>query len=292
MRTRLPLAVAALALAAFPAFAAAPPAPMRPRLDVAFVLDTTGSMGDEIEVVKEKLVSIARKLGTGQPAPDVRFAVIAFRDKGDAYVVKTFPFDRDVKQVQRHILSLDADGGGDEPEDIAAALHATLALAWDPAANVARVAFLVGDAGPQHYAQEASWEAAVKNFKERKIEVHAVGCSGLNGEGLSTFKAVAERTSGDFEQLTYGRVERLADGKSRTVLTTGGETYVADGALAEKDWKRGASALVAEGRAKKASAPPAGAGGYAPSAAPTTNNLDAEISARLVRSAEKAGASY
>ena len=79
------LSVFVCALLAAP-FARATPPPQRPRLDVAFVLDTTGSMGDEIDVVKEKLVSIAWKLSAGQPAPDVRFAVVAFRDQGDEYV--------------------------------------------------------------------------------------------------------------------------------------------------------------------------------------------------------------
>lgn len=305
MRTAFPLAALALTLAA-PFAAAAAATTQRPRLDVAFVLDTTGSMGDEIDVVKEKLVAIARRLSSGQPAPDVRFAVVAFKDRGDAYVTRVTPFDRSLEKTQQAILALTADGGGDEPEDVAAALHATLKLDWDRAPAVARVAFLVGDAGPQAYPGAPTWEQALTNFRERKITVHSIGCSGLSAGGV--FKAIAERTHGDFEQLTYRRVERLAGGKTRTVLTTGGETFVADGELSESDWKRGASKLVAEGRAKKdASAGPAGlgahlyaasargAGGLAaatpPEAAPT-NNLDEEIAGRLLRAAEAAGTSY
>jgi hypothetical protein len=293
--------------------------PPRPRLDVAFVLDTTGSMGDEIDVVKEKLVSIARKLSSGQPAPDVRFAVVAFRDKGDAYVTKAFDFERDIKKVQAHILGLQADGGGDEPEDIAAALHATLKLDWDSKPEVTRVAFLVGDAGPHAYAKEPTWEHAIANFRDRKISIDTVGCSGLAGPALSVFKNIAERTTGKFEELTYRRVERLADGRSRTVLTKAGETYVADGELSDADWKRGAEVLEKEGRVKRGPATPLGSDGLmasrmggggrgmgigaaakrpaAPSAAPVAtsemkNNLDEEISSRLVEKAKAAGTAY
>src|SRR5437868_15124335 len=86
-----------------------------PRIDVAFALDTTGSMGDEIDVVKEKIVEIARKLSAGQPAPDVRFGIVAFRDRGDLYVTRTFPFSREIADVEKTLRTLHAAGGGDEP---------------------------------------------------------------------------------------------------------------------------------------------------------------------------------
>jgi len=313
--------LALLTLVPLAATAAAPPSPpARPRLDVAFVLDTTGSMGDEIDVVKERLVAIARKVSAGQPAPDVRFAIVAFRDRGDAYVTKSFPFARAVSEVEKRLRTLDADGGGDTPEDVAAALHATAKLEWDRGQNVARVAFLVGDAGPQAYKDSPGWEKAVAVLKEKDVTVHTIGCSGLEPGAKSVFKLVAEKTRGDFEALTYRRVERLADGKARTILTEGGTTFVAEGELSDADWKRGATALVAEGRAKKsdgdsAFAGPAMAGlgtrgmGYgggragasgfglgAPSATPpaesVTNNLDDGIARRLVKAAEEKGAAY
>lgn len=322
MRARLllPLFPAlALALAAGPALAAELAQQQRPRLDVAFVLDTTGSMGDEIDVVKEQMVSIARKLASGQPAPDVRFAVVAFRDQGDEYVTRTLPFERDVKRVQGFILGLDANGGGDEPEDVAAALHAALRLDWDAGPGVARVAFLVGDAGPHAYPGAPTWDHAATMLRERKIAVHSIGCSGLNPSARGVFQGLAERTKGEFETLTYRRVERYAGGKARTVLTSGGETFVAERELSDDEWKKGASALVAEGKVKKdASAGPAdrvggelamgslglaggGSAGIPAAAAPRpipttveamTNNLDAEITSKLMKAATAAGATY
>ena len=309
------------ALAAVLAFTLALPAlamkaaPPRPRLDVAFVLDTTGSMGDEIDVVKEKLVSIARRLNAGQPQPDVRFAVVAFRDRGDAYVTRRLPFDRDLKKVERFIRALDAGGGGDTPEDVAAALNEAARLDWDRGARVARVTFLVGDAGPQAYPGAPSWEQAVTNLREKKITVHTIGCSGLEGSAGKVFRTIAERTKGDFEHLTYRRVERLADGRRRTIIMAGEETFVAEGELSEAEWKKGAEKLAAEGRVARAARPMPRPGlGRAERAAPRLaglgmameapaaaapvmmdeagNNLDEEIASRLVEAAEKAGASY
>src|SRR5439155_104760 len=76
-----------------------------PRIDVAFALDTTGSMGDEIDVVKEKIVEIARNVSAGQPRPDVRFGIVAFRDRGDAYVTRAFPFSREIADGQKMHLT-------------------------------------------------------------------------------------------------------------------------------------------------------------------------------------------
>jgi hypothetical protein len=270
----------------------------RPRLDVAFILDTTGSMGDEIDVVKEKLVGIARNLRAGQPAPDVRYAIVAYRDKGDEYVTKSFDFDRDVERVQARVAALDAGGGGDEPEDIAAALNAAGKLSWDPSPNVSRVAFLVGDAGPHAYPGEPTWQHGLANLRERKVSVDTIGCSGLNVEAKSVFLAIAEKSAGHFQTLTYSRVEHLADGRKRTVLMSGDKAYVADRELSEADWKRGAEELAKEGKVRAAPRGEAGrTGGMASAvaaapAAELRNNLDSEIGDRLKKSAEAAGATF
>ena len=41
----------------------------RPRVEVAFVLDTTGSMGGLIEGAKRRIWSVARRIAQGQPRP-------------------------------------------------------------------------------------------------------------------------------------------------------------------------------------------------------------------------------
>ena len=54
-----------------------------PRLDVVFLLDATGSMGDEIDAVKEKIQEMISQIAVGDPAPDVRFGIVAYRDRRD-----------------------------------------------------------------------------------------------------------------------------------------------------------------------------------------------------------------
>ena len=77
----------------------APAVATAPRVEVAFVLDTTGSMGGLIEGAKRRIWSIARHIGEGRPRPDLRIALIAYRDLGDAYVTQVHPFTSDMDEV-------------------------------------------------------------------------------------------------------------------------------------------------------------------------------------------------
>jgi Mg-chelatase subunit ChlD len=273
----------------FPALLLTLAAANAPRIDVAFALDTTGSMGDEIDVVKEKIVDIARNISAGQPRPDVRFAIVAYRDRGDAYVTRAFPFSREIAEVQKTLRSLSAEGGGDEPEAVAEGLYATVReLQWDFSKDTARMIFLIGDAGPQQYRDGKDWRKVTSEAAEKGITVSVIGCSGLTPAGERVFEKIAKMADGEMMHLTYTRVARAADGRKYSVLSKGRRTWVADRELSESEWKRGADALAKEGKVKAAAAPP-------PAAmvdAPAMNNLDAEIASGVRAKAEKLGVSY
>src|ERR1700712_1360847 len=64
----------------------APPKPARPRIEVCFVLDTTGSMGALIEGAKQKIWGMANDIIAAKPTPEVRFSLVGYRDRGDEYV--------------------------------------------------------------------------------------------------------------------------------------------------------------------------------------------------------------
>jgi hypothetical protein len=78
--------------------ASAPAIPVA--LDVMFVIDATGSMGDEIEQLKANVASISDRLEQLPTKPDVRFAMTVFRDRGDAFVTRTFDFTSEIKAFQ------------------------------------------------------------------------------------------------------------------------------------------------------------------------------------------------
>src|SRR5262245_10738785 len=64
------------------------PANERRKIEVVFVLDTTGSMGGLIQAAKDKIWSIATTMSQAQPAPEIRMGLVAFRDRGDRYVTR------------------------------------------------------------------------------------------------------------------------------------------------------------------------------------------------------------
>ncbi len=67
----------------------------KPIIDVVFVLDTTSSMTGLIETAKEKIWSIATTMTSAQQTPDIRIGLVAFRDRGDAYVTKVVDLSDD-----------------------------------------------------------------------------------------------------------------------------------------------------------------------------------------------------
>ena len=129
---------------------ATPPAPAaRPRVELVFALDTTSSMSGLIEGAKQKIWSLASFVAQGQPTPDLRVGLVAYRDIGDAYVTKVFDLDQDLDRVYRRLRSFRADGGGDTPEHVARALDESVRkMSWSQAPEVVKIIYLVGDAAP------------------------------------------------------------------------------------------------------------------------------------------------
>src|SRR5436309_15303678 len=121
-RIVLPAALAALAALAGlnPPAVAAPtrPARSKPKVEVVFCLDTTGSMGGLIEGAKQKIWAICNQVASGKPTPDLKVGLVAYRDKGDAYVTRVTDLTDDLDEVHKHLMGFKAEGGGDAPESV------------------------------------------------------------------------------------------------------------------------------------------------------------------------------
>jgi hypothetical protein len=217
-------ALAPPALAA-PAAIAAP----RPRIEVAFVLDATGSMGPYIDDARSRIRSLAAELAQGEPRPDVRYALVAFRDKGDDFVTRITPFTGDVSVMHEALTKLGAEGGGDTPEAVLEALQDALQkLKWSPVASgsaktatanppeapVLRLVYLVGDAAPQHYPDSPNEDALAKLALRKGIAVQSIICGEPGVDGRAFFERVAAHSE--------GRAVSLADAGRRAEPGAGG----------------------------------------------------------------------
>ncbi len=230
----------------------------RPRMDLAFCIDTTGSMQGELDVVKTKMKELVAKLSSTKPVPDIRVGLVAFRDRGDDYVTKVFQFTEDIDKIVKDISDLQAGGGGDAPEAVNQALHTAVTdLKWDESKKATKVLFLIGDAGPNQYSGDFNWKTECSNAIGRGIQINTIGCNGLEhfptGQGTDVFQEIAKRTDGRFETLAYRQEVVSAEGRKETLISSGGAVYRVKSA--DKDgWKAGAASLMAKGAAEKTSA--------------------------------------
>ncbi len=291
------LVVGLLGLWARPGMAVAPP-DQAPRLDVAFVIDTTGSMADEIEVVKGQVGKIMDRVQSGQPKPDVRFGLVLYRDHGDAYVTRSFQFTRDIDAIANDLQEVEADGGGDTPEAVSEALRVAVdELNWDRSQDCGRLMFLIGDAAPHQRGR--GFRAELARARQLGIKLHAWGCSGILESGDSEFREMAQIGGGDFQYLTYRQQVVKADGSRSNVVFQGREAYEVK---AGADWKKGAARLR-RGEATKLSksafsAPTAyGAGrfkspAYLSVGKEMDNNLDRVLTEQVMDEARVQGVYY
>ncbi len=170
-------------------------------LDLALVVDATGSMGDELSFLKRELSSILAQLQARYPEVDIRVSLTHYRDEGDQYVTRGVPFTGSLERLQRELSAVEADGGGDTPEAMAEALEETLALGWRDGADVARVAFLVADAPPQRFRQ-ARADSAARRARELGVRFFPIASSGVDGEAEWVMRQLAAFSLGQYIFLT------------------------------------------------------------------------------------------
>lgn len=236
----------------------------RPHLDLAFCIDTTSSMQGEIDMVKTKTKELVAKLSNGHPAPIIRVGLVAFRDRGDDYVTKVYPFTEDIDKMVKDISNLQAQGGGDGPESVNEALHVAVNnLQWDKRKSTAKVLFLIGDAAPHVYANDYKWGDESRKAIASGIQINTIGCNGLDSypaaEGTEVFRKIALLTDGKYEPLAYRQEVVNAAGRRETLITSGSAVYRVKAAHADA-WKDGAAKLEARGMLEKVDVAPASFG--------------------------------
>ena len=172
-------------------------------LDVLFLLDSTGSMADEIKQIKTTMQSIAKRVSNLPANPDLRFGMVSYRDRDDSYVTRLHDFDGNVERFQQTILGVRASGGNDYPESLNQALHeAVNDASWRE--NAIRLIFLIADAPPHlDYPQDEDYAADMVRAREKGIKIFSVASSGLDQQGEYIFRQIAQQTMGSFLFILY-----------------------------------------------------------------------------------------
>lgn len=174
----------------------------RPVLEIGFMIDATGSMGDEMTYIQTELRDIiARVQPLGAPF-DVRIAVVYYRDRGDEFVTRAQPFTDDVDATVAFLAGTQAGGGGDFPEEMNAAFREMMQQGWsdEPAA---RMLFVVADAPPHEYADATyTYQDALADASRRGIAVFPLASSGIDRPTEYLMRAMAVATGGKYIFLT------------------------------------------------------------------------------------------
>lgn len=194
-------------------------APARARLDLVFLVDATGSMGDEIDKLKATLRTITAEVASLPSRPDICLALVAYRDRGDAFLLRSHDFTNDVGAFLQHALyPLRAGGGGDYPEAMNEALHETVhQLSWR-GDGATRLVILLADAPPHLDYGAPQYDDDMLAALGKGIKVFGVGASGLDRQGEFIQRQIAQYTGGKFVFLTYADPRRPASGPGRETV--------------------------------------------------------------------------
>ncbi len=194
----------------------------QPRLDVMFLIDSTGSMADEIAQLQDNILAISTQIDALPGDVDVRYGLVTYRDRTDSYVTRVFDFTDDVRQFQADLNTVVAGGGGDYPESLNQGLDESLNVVSWRGADTIKLVFLVADAPPQlRYEDDVEYSESMQVALGRGIKIHPIASSGLQPEGEYILRQIGQYTMGHFIFLTYEGGVPGTPGEERPDLDVG-----------------------------------------------------------------------
>jgi hypothetical protein len=140
-------------------------------VDLVICLDTTNSMKNDIDAVREKLIPMLTEIiGTFS---SFRIGMVLYKDYYDEYLTRIVPFTGNFGEFQRTLNAIRVSGGRDIPEAVYEALHeGAAAFPWE---SETRLMILIGDA-PPHPRQRGkiSKEMTDREIAGKGIQVNAI----------------------------------------------------------------------------------------------------------------------
>lgn len=170
------------------------------QIDLLFAVDATGSMSDELEYLKSELTDVIARI---EPTAGVRLSTVFYRDQGDEYVVRSFPFTSEVSPMIGSIRNQSADGGGDFPEAVHSALEEAITqMQWSERAT-ARLLFLLLDAPPHDDVQvKKQLQSLIPLASQKGIRIIPISASGIDKPTEFLLRSMAILTQGTYVFIT------------------------------------------------------------------------------------------
>jgi len=170
------------------------------KFDLMLVVDTTGSMGDEISYLQAELRSILASIKASHPQLAMRVALVFYRDTDDDYVTRSMPFTASLDATQAKLRAQSANGGGDYPEAVDIAMNrAVNDFQWR--GDAVKSMLWVADAPPHDELVGKAW-AAAEVARAKRIQIVPVAASGVAKEAEFMMRAMAAATQSRYLFLT------------------------------------------------------------------------------------------
>lgn len=173
---------------------------MRTELDLMLMIDTTGSMGDELKYLQTELGDVINRVENATNA-DVQLSVNFYRDRGDEYIVRDFGFTKNISIAVDHLNDQRSDGGGDYPEAVTAALDNGInGHQWRSTSE--KIMLLVLDAPPHLDDGLQSLKQLIQQAAKLGIRIIPVASSGVDTQTEFLCRCMAMATGGTYTFLT------------------------------------------------------------------------------------------
>ncbi|AZI55063.1 VWA domain-containing protein [Epilithonimonas vandammei] len=172
-------------------------------LDLVFVVDATGSMGDEINYLKSELLDVLKKVESSLKNTNVRYGSVFYRDHGDDYIARKFDFSNNAENLIDFIKEQNAKGGGDRPEAVVEAVESSVdELSWSNG-NTTKIMFLLLDA-PPHLSDEniERLHQKIKLASKKGITIIPIAASDTDKQTEYLMRTFALLTNGTYTFLT------------------------------------------------------------------------------------------
>lgn len=177
--------------------------PPAKEIQLAFMVDATGSMSDELEYLKVELVDVISEVKAENPNTSIVTGSVFYRDQGDQYVTRSSGFTSNTDNTINFIKEQFADGGGDYPEAVHTALDESLnSLQWSDHAT-SRLLFILLDA-PPHYEEQivSQIHSSVKTAAEKGIKLIPITASGIDKETEFLMRYLSIASNGTYVFIT------------------------------------------------------------------------------------------
>ncbi|KAJ8309002.1 hypothetical protein KUTeg_013876 [Tegillarca granosa] len=207
-------------------------------LDLAFVMDCTGSMGEYIKTAQNNIRKIVEEIVSSEKS-DVQLSLIEYRDhppQDSTFVTRTHDFTNSVSKMRSWLENCSADGGGDTPEAVADGLHELLKLNWRSEST--KIGVLIADAPPHGLSAPGDGFSngcpagidpmeTIQKLAEKGITLYSVGCEPAISPYKEFFMAIAYMTGGQYVPLTgAGLLTKVIIGGAQEELSL--EQWMAD----------------------------------------------------------------